>query len=439
VAEHRIPGPLDASRGNRNVRDGTLQLRPGVTPGIVKGPVAGNASAWGLFDLDDRIGDLIDALNIAKANTFAAVKRMTGEALDELIDALLPGLLTIIAVLGITTVVGGAIGAAVGALVGAGVGAAPGAVAGVQLGLSIAGTLLTWMGLGFLLVAIGEGLGELSARVVQATSRAWNALDSANRTAEVHQAGLEFADAVALLFKIILMAIVARLTLRQTRASTEETLALLRKSRLGEQFAAWVAKNREALVRNPKLQPKPKATQSEAPIKHVETPSQVKKQAPKVEESPPPQKSKRKPKTKLKCGEYGQYGELKKKTGDNQFDRDHIPSKAALKKRAEELFGERISENQAKAIENWGSAIAIPRQAHVDVSPTYGQTAKEAAKDAKDLAGSARRDVEAMLGKIDQYDADGTCKKQYQKAAKRVLKDNEWFDERLLDLLSKHK
>lgn len=88
---------------------------------------------------------------------------MTGEALEELIDALLPGLLTIIAVLGITTVVGGAIGPVVGALVGAGVGAALGAVAGVQLGLSIAGTLLIWIGLGFLLVAIGEGLGELSA------------------------------------------------------------------------------------------------------------------------------------------------------------------------------------------------------------------------------------------------------------------------------------
>lgn len=439
MADYRIPGPLDASRGNHNVRDGTLQRRPGVTPGFISGPSPGNASAWGLFDLDDRVGDLIDALNIGKANTLAAVKQMTDQALDDLIHGLLPGLLTMIAVLGITTVVGGAIGAVVGALVGAGVGAAPGAAAGVELGLSIGGALITWMGLGFLLVAIGDGLGELSGRVVAATSRAWNALDNHDRSAEVHRAGLEYADAVALLFKIILMAIVARLTFNQGKAASQETFALLRKSKLGEGFAAWVAKNQEALLNNPKLRPKSKATQSEAPVGPTDTPSQIKKQAPKTEESPPPKKPKRKPKKKLKCGEYGQYGDLKKKTGDNLFDRDHIPSKAALKKRAEELGGERLSESQAKAIENWGNAIAIPRQAHIDVSPTYGQTAKAAALDAKDLAGSARRDVEAMLGKIDQYDADGNCKKQYQKAAKRVLKDNDWFDGNLLDLISKNK
>lgn len=284
MAEQRTPGTLGASRGNSDLRDGTLQLRPGMTPGVIGGPVPGNTGIWGWFDLDDRVSDLIDALNIGKANTLAAVKRMTDQALDDLIRALLPGLLTMIAVIGVTTVVGGAIGAVVGALVGAGVGAAPGAAAGVELGLSIGGAILTWMGLGFLLVAIGEGLGELSARVAGATSRAWNAVDSRDRSAEVHRAGLEFADAVALLFKIILMAIVARLTFNQGKAASKETFELLRKSRLGEQFAEWVMKNQEALIRNPKLQPaKPKASQGEAPVKQAETPSQVKKQAGKAE------------------------------------------------------------------------------------------------------------------------------------------------------------
>ena len=283
MAEQRTPGTLGFSSGNRDLRDGTLQLRPGMTPGVIGGPVPGNTGLWGWLDLDDRVSDLIDALNIGKANTLAAVKRMTDQALDDLIRALLPGLLTMIAILGITTVVGGAIGAAVGALVGAGVGAAPGAAAGVELGLSIGGAILTWMGLGFLLVAIGEGLGELSARVIGATSRAWNAVDSRDRSAEVHRAGLEFADAVALLFKIILMAIVARLTFNQGKAASKETFELLRKSRLGEQFAEWVMKNQEALIRNPKLQPKPKGTQSEAPVQGAQSPSQVKKQAGKAE------------------------------------------------------------------------------------------------------------------------------------------------------------
>ncbi|WP_198665364.1 PAAR-like domain-containing protein [Paraburkholderia kururiensis] len=148
-------------------------------------------------------------------------------------------------------------------------------------------------------------------------------------------------------------------------------------------------------------------------------------------------------KKKLKCGEYGKYGDLKKKTGDGTFDRDHIPSKAALKERAESLLdeGEKLSPTQRKAIEDWGDSIAIPRQAHVDVSPTYGtKNIKLAPQDAKDLAGAARRDVESMLGKIDEYDADGGCKKAYQKAAKRVLRmTNKDFDKALLEIIKKVK
>ncbi|WP_255987374.1 hypothetical protein [Chitinolyticbacter albus] len=146
--------------------------------------------------------------------------------------------------------------------------------------------------------------------------------------------------------------------------------------------------------------------------------------------------NKTKPKKKMKCGEYGKYGDLKKKTGDGKFDRDHIPSKAALKARAEALKGDTLTKAEKTAIDNAADAIAIPRQAHIDISPTYGQTAANAAKDAGDLAGSARRDVEAMLGKIDEYDADGGCKKAYQKAAKRVLKkNNAEFDKWLADVM----
>lgn len=129
-------------------------------------------------------------------------------------------------------------------------------------------------------------------------------------------------------------------------------------------------------------------------------------------------------KKKLKCGEYGRYGDLKKKTGEGKFDRDHIPSKAALKARAADLKGAPLTKAEASAIDKAADAVAIPRQAHIDISPTYGQSPAEAARDARDLAGSARRDVESMLGKIDEYDADGGCKKAYQKAAKRVLKKN---------------
>lgn len=145
-------------------------------------------------------------------------------------------------------------------------------------------------------------------------------------------------------------------------------------------------------------------------------------------------------KKKLKCGEYGKYGDLKKKTGDGKFDRDHIPSKAALKAKAAELKGGRLTKAEADAIDKAADAVAIPRQAHIDVSPTYGQTAADAAKDAQDLAGSARRDVEEMLKKIDEYDADGGCKKAYQKAARRVLrKSNEDFVKWLAEVMKNAK
>lgn len=146
---------------------------------------------------------------------------------------------------------------------------------------------------------------------------------------------------------------------------------------------------------------------------------------------------KTKPKKKMKCGEFGKYGDLKKKTGDGKLDRDHIPSKAALKARAQKLNGgEELNPKQERAIENWGNSIAIPRQAHIDHSPTHGQTLLEAAVDSKNLAGSARRDVEAMLKKIDEYDADGGCKKAYQRASRRILRmSNADFDAALKTIL----
>jgi hypothetical protein len=145
-------------------------------------------------------------------------------------------------------------------------------------------------------------------------------------------------------------------------------------------------------------------------------------------------------KGKLKCGDHGSYKDLKKKTAGGKFDRDHIPSKAALKARAEELAGEKLSSTQRKAIDNWGNTIAIPRQAHIDVSPTHGQSLADAAKDANNLQGSSRRDVEAMLKEIEKYDADGNCKKAYQKGAAKIMRmSNDDYDQALLEILKKVK
>ena len=141
-------------------------------------------------------------------------------------------------------------------------------------------------------------------------------------------------------------------------------------------------------------------------------------------------------KGKLKCGDHGTYKDLKKRTAEGKFNRDHIPSKGALKARAEELFGRKLNAAEKAAIDNAGETIAIPRQAHIDDSPTHGQTVADAVLDSKDLAGSARRDVDAMLDRIDEYDADGGCRNLYEKAAKIILsKTNADFDKMLVNII----
>lgn len=109
-----------------------------------------------------------------------------------------------------------------------------------------------------------------------------------------------------------------------------------------------------------------------------------------------------------------------------------------MKQRAKKLRNNvPLKAAQERAIEEWGKSIAVPRQAHIDISPTYGtKNIKLAPLDAADLAGAAQRDVDAMLKEIDEYDADGGCKKAYKKAAKRILEmSNDDFDEALRKIL----
>ena len=145
MADYRIPGPLDASRGNHDVRDGTLQRRPGVTPGTINGATAGNSSAWDLLVKNgERIEAVYDAIQVGQQRAGAAILRETGHALEELVKALIPGLLMMMVTLVATTVIGGAVGAVIGFFFG-GAGAAPGAVIGADLGMSAGMTILTWL------------------------------------------------------------------------------------------------------------------------------------------------------------------------------------------------------------------------------------------------------------------------------------------------------
>jgi hypothetical protein len=80
--------------------------------------------------------------------------------------------------------------------------------------------------LGFLAVSVAQDFGELIGAVSHATTRAWNAPDSPRTRAEVEAAGDEYAYAIALLFKFILMAIVLRLA----GPASNSVISKLRKS-----------------------------------------------------------------------------------------------------------------------------------------------------------------------------------------------------------------
>lgn len=80
-------------------------------------------------------------------------------------------------------------------------------------------------------------------------------------------------------------------------------------------------------------------------------------------------------KTMLTCGEQDSYGKLKEKGAAPDFERDHIPSRAALLERAKQT--EPLSDAQASCVNGKvkarGMAIAIPKEYHRTFSPTCGR------------------------------------------------------------------
>jgi protein-tyrosine-phosphatase len=149
-------------------------------------------------------------------------------------------------------------------------------------------------------------------------------------------------------------------------------------------------------------------------------------------------------KKKLDCGELGTYGDRKKRIGDNKYDRDHVPSKGALKERAAAIAkerGEKLSEAQAKAIENLADAIVIPKSTHRNSSPSYGSKNKKLSKkdgvSVEKLNEALDRDLDAVLADLEKTDPE--CAKQYRTAAKKlrdkIKKNLNHFDDFLSDVL----
>ncbi|NHZ65885.1 hypothetical protein [Massilia genomosp. 1] len=146
----------------------------------------------------------------------------------------------------------------------------------------------------------------------------------------------------------------------------------------------------------------------------------------------------------LKCGEAGTYGELLEKSADKKFDRDHVPSKAALQRAAEKLLvkhGIELSKGQIKAlfgpkgaISLAGRTIAIFRKDHQKHSDTYGgrNNTKKIDTDSDELQKAAKKDTQ-RIEDADGKEMDADCAEKYAKAAKEIRKKThaEYEDELL--------
>jgi hypothetical protein len=316
MAGRSPPGPTCSHQAGGQahtfVDSGTLALTSMTAPGIVGADMAHVAHGLPPNDLDswrqhpfDAARFIFKALQASRPMVGPIIVQETGVTLGHLIEGLIPSLLMAVGVLGATTVLGTVVGGAVGAFAG-GFGAAPGAALGGQLGFDIGMAALAWMGLAFIVVSLGQGLPQLNQQAALGIKRAVHAMNlpPPARPAEMLEASRHFAQAQALLFKLILMGLVAWLlkkgaessalkaeasvraipgasragtSVEAAEASVADMLAQIRKSRLGNSFADFIELEWRKLIENPKLRPQTAVkavTKAEA---EVVTPSQLAK------------------------------------------------------------------------------------------------------------------------------------------------------------------
>jgi uncharacterized protein DUF6861 len=221
---------------------------------------AESTAGGGLLDLRDRVRRTV---NLYLAYTLARDKyagpmilEETGQGLHEILEGLIPGLLTALIVVAGSTGLGAALGGAIGFLFG-GVGAVPGALLGAELGLDAGLVLLDMLGIGFLIIYVGEHLGEVLSLIRSGVVQAWNAGEGTKSEREdVDEAAREMARALAVLVRLILEGIVAYLLakgLSAVKSRVGELVASLKKSKFGKGFAEWVEKNVERIINDPRF------------------------------------------------------------------------------------------------------------------------------------------------------------------------------------------
>lgn len=219
-----------------------------------------------LIDHKASAKQVLEACEIAlNKHVGSAIEEETGRAIKELVDGILYALVMMLAIVAVTTGIGAAAGAAIGSLA-FGVGAAPGAAVGAGAGFDAGIWILNWMGLAFLAVYVGKNLGEVTGLLAIGVERAWNAgKHGTTKQADIDAGAVKIARAIAVLFRLILEAIVMYLLAEGVAAVAKRLPSLLkslRESKLGKGFAEWIERNYKGMMEDPRLNPelrKPKA------------------------------------------------------------------------------------------------------------------------------------------------------------------------------------
>jgi len=150
-----------------------------------------------------------------------------------------------------------------------------------------------------------------------------------------------------------------------------------------------------------------------------------------VDNSAKPGGNKQPPQAKpwLKCGEVGTYAQLNKKRAKPKFERDHVPSHAAMNKAAQSSPRMR---NASKAVrkcvkshlKDKALTIAIPKSVHRGFSRTCGHrnNASQISGDAGDLNAATKKDLAAIQAHLDGKESP--CAQAYSEAAAEVKKQD---------------
>ena len=130
------------------------------------------------------------------------------------------------------------------------------------------------------------------------------------------------------------------------------------------------------------------------------------------------------------CGDYGKFKD-QKNPSKKDLERDHIPSQAAMKKRAADnlgISGDRLGSCIENRLKNWAETLALPTKFHEEGRTNKSKNDSEQIElDADDLGDAVDKDVKEYEDKLDDADIPEECKGKIKEALEEIKKKTDEF------------